>query len=57
MGGFTQLDGSKTETYVGTSTEWSYPNAYEHNGNLYITYSQGKEDCVLSIIPIEALHV
>ena len=55
FGGFTQLDGSKTETYVGKSTEWSYPNAYERNGNLYITYSQGKEDCVLSIIPIEAL--
>lgn len=44
-------------TCVGTTTEWSYPNAFEHNGNLYVAYSQGKEDCVLSIIPIEALKV
>lgn len=45
------------ETYVGKSTEWSYPNACEHEGNLYVTYSMGKEDCVLSIIPIEALTI
>ncbi|HEX2950067.1 MAG TPA: exo-alpha-sialidase [Armatimonadota bacterium] len=42
---------------VGFSTEWSYPSAIEHNGNLYITYTQGKEDCVLSIVPIEVLSV
>ena len=42
---------------VGMSTEWSYPGAIEHNGNLYITYSQGKEDCVLSVVPIDALAV
>lgn len=42
---------------VGGITEWSYPNALERNGNLYIVYSQGKEDCVLSIVPIEALAV
>ncbi len=42
---------------VGKPTEWSYPFALEHNGNLYITYTQGKEDCVLSIVPIELLAV
>ena len=42
---------------VGKPTEWSYPTAIEHNGNLYITYTQGKEDCVLSIVPIEVLTV
>ena len=40
---------------VGTATEWSYPNAMEYDGKLYVAYSQGKEDCVLSIIPIDAL--
>lgn len=40
---------------VGKPTEWSYPNAFEHNGNLYIACTQGKEDCVLSIIPVEVL--
>lgn len=44
-------------TWVGKPTEWSYPNAWEHNGNLYIAYTQGKEDCALSIIPIEVLAV
>lgn len=44
-------------TKVGTTTEWSYPAAIEHEGNLYISYTQGKEDCVLSIIPISALTV
>ncbi len=44
-----------TKNYVGQATEWSYPSAFEYNGNLYVAYSQGKEDCVLSIIPIEAL--
>jgi hypothetical protein len=41
----------------GNATEWSYPNAFERDGKLYIAYTQGKEDCVLSIIPIEALNV
>ncbi len=40
---------------VGTATEWSYPNAIEHDGKLYIVCSQGKEDCVLSVIPVECL--
>jgi hypothetical protein len=42
---------------VGNSTEWSYPAAIEHEGKLYVTYTQGKEDCVLSIIPLTALEV
>jgi hypothetical protein len=42
---------------LGKPTEWSYPNAFERDGKLYIAYSQGKEDCILSIIPIEALVV
>jgi len=40
---------------VGAKTEWSYPNAFEHEGQLYIAYTHGKEDCVLSIIPVEVL--
>lgn len=51
------FEGYGAESYVGTFTEWSYPKATEHNGNLYIVYSQGKEDCALSIIPIESLAV
>jgi len=41
----------------GRPTEWAYPGAIERNGNLYITYSQGKEDCTLSIVPVEVLSV
>jgi hypothetical protein len=40
---------------VGNPTEWSYPGAVEHDGNLYVSCTQGKEDCVLSVIPISAL--
>jgi hypothetical protein len=46
-------DGSR----VGKQTEWSYPGVIEHDGNLYIAYTQGKEDCALSIVPIEVLGV
>ncbi len=35
--------------------QWSYPCAVEHDGNLYVAYSVGKEDCALSIIPLTAL--
>lgn len=42
---------------VGKPTEWSYPGVIEHDGNLYIAYTQGKEDCALSIVPIEVLEV
>ncbi len=27
-----------------------------HKGNLYVSYTQGKEDCVLSIVPIRVLE-
>ena len=37
------------------SPQWSYPYGYEHDGKLYIVYSIGKEDCGLSVIPIESL--
>lgn len=33
------------------------PAAIEHDGKLYITYTRGKEDCGLSIIPLSALAV
>lgn len=40
---------------VGSITEWSYPSAIEADGSLYVAYTQGKEDCALSIIPLSAL--
>lgn len=43
-------------TFVGKNTEWSYPYALEHEGKLYISYTVGKEDCMMSVIPIEALQ-
>lgn len=45
------------ENSLGKETEWSYPNAFEHEGKLYIAYTQGKEDCTLSIIPLECLDI
>ena len=45
------------DSRVDMSTEWSYPGAIEHDGKLYITYTQGKQDCLLSIVPIEALTI
>jgi len=35
--------------------QWSYPYGYEHDGELYIVYSVGKEDCGLSVIPVASL--
>ncbi|MEM7012496.1 MAG: exo-alpha-sialidase [Verrucomicrobiota bacterium] len=35
--------------------QWSYPYAHEHDGNLYVVYSIGKEDCGLTIVPIESV--
>ena len=37
------------------SKQWSYPYGYEYNGNLYVVYSIGKEDCGLTTIPLSAL--
>jgi hypothetical protein len=42
---------------IGHPTEWSYPAAIEHDGKLFISYTQGKEDCVLSIVPVSVLAV
>jgi type 1 glutamine amidotransferase len=39
------------------SKQWSYPYGYEHDGNLYVVYSIGKEDCGLSVMPISSLAV
>lgn len=50
FGGYTP-----TDDYKGHETEWGYPKTCEHDGNLYIIYSQGKEDCAMSIIPVECL--
>ena len=35
--------------------QWSYPYGYEHDGKLYVVYSVGKEECGLSVLPIESL--
>lgn len=35
--------------------QWSYPYGYEHDDKLYVVYSIGKEDCGLSIIPVQSL--
>jgi hypothetical protein len=37
------------------SKQWSYPYAHEHDGQLYIVYSVGKEECGLSVVPIVSL--
>ena len=39
----------------GKGSQWSYPYAIEHDGKLYVVYSATKEDCALSIIPLEAI--
>lgn len=50
-------DTGKSGTWtVGKETEWTYPAAVEHDGKLYISYTQGKEDCALSIIPVCCLE-
>ncbi|QHI68529.1 exo-alpha-sialidase [Tichowtungia aerotolerans] len=36
---------------------WQYPYAYEHDGNLYVIYSLGKEDCELAVIPLSSLEI
>lgn len=37
--------------------QWSYPYAYEHEGKLFVVYSVGKEDCGLSVMPVQSLQV
>jgi hypothetical protein len=50
---------SKAPRFTGRakSPQWSYPYGYEHEGSLYVVYSVGKEDCGLSVLPIDALGV
>ncbi len=36
---------------------WQYPYAYESDGKLYIVYARAKEDCDMSIVPVESLAV
>jgi hypothetical protein len=35
--------------------QWSYPFGYEYDGKLFVLYSIGKEDCGMSVLPIESL--
>ena len=37
--------------------QWSYPYGYEHDGELYIVYSVGKEECGLFVLDIAYLNV
>ena len=37
--------------------QWSYPYGYEYEGKLYVVYSIGKEDCGLSILPLESIAI
>jgi hypothetical protein len=36
--------------------QWSYPYGYEHDGKLFVVYSIGKEDCGLSVLPMQSLR-
>ncbi len=35
---------------------WQYPYAHEHDGHLYVVYARAKEDCELSVIPVNSLE-
>ncbi len=39
----------------GKECQWAYPSACEYNGALHIVYASSKEDCVLSVIPLDEL--
>lgn len=41
---------------AGQPTMYAYPGAIEREGKLYVIYSVGKEDCALTVIPVEALE-
>lgn len=40
---------------AGKKPQWAYPSAYEFDNKLYIVYAVGKEDCMLTIIPLSTL--
>lgn len=51
-------DGVSPQPYFpgrAKSPQWSYPYAHEYEGNLYIVYSVGKEDCELAVVPLAEL--
>lgn len=37
------------------SPQWSYPYAHESGGKLWVIYSIGKEECGLTVVPLESL--
>src|SRR5690606_1133585 len=37
--------------------QWSYPYAHEHDGKLYVVYSDGKERGAMAVLPISSLAV
>ncbi|MFZ2654957.1 MAG: exo-alpha-sialidase [Victivallales bacterium] len=37
--------------------QWSYPSVLEHDRKVYISYSVTKEDCCLSILPLEEFAI
>ena len=55
FGGYA-VEGRVPVSMAGHTTEWSYPGAIEYDGKLYVSYTQGKEDCWLSVVPLEALR-
>lgn len=52
-----KFEGQEIFNSLGKPTEWSYPSAVEHEDRLYVSYTHGKEDGVLSIIPVSALAI
>ena len=49
-------DGYEKNSLFGFSKQWAYPYAVEEDGYLYVVYSENKEDCELSIIPVSSLE-
>ncbi|MFA6292663.1 MAG: exo-alpha-sialidase [Victivallales bacterium] len=39
------------------SEQWTYPSVLERNRKIYITYSVTKEDCCLSVLPLDEFAV
>ena len=36
---------------------WAYPSMIEHDGRIYVAYSATKEQCCLSVLPLDELSV
>ena len=41
----------------GKREGWQYPGVCEHEGNVYVIYSVGKEDCEVAIPALKSLQV